>query len=86
MRSLRKQLKTDSCSVYLVEAYISAHQYLVKYTALAPTWIWLALPVLTTAIGQQIMAWLHSGDEDVQRQRNAADGTPADAAHQPKSQ
>ncbi|KLT39489.1 hypothetical protein CC85DRAFT_192889 [Cutaneotrichosporon oleaginosum] len=57
---------------YLVEAYISGHQHLSKYTALAPKWIWLALPVVVTTIGQHIMAWLHSGDEDAQRQRETA--------------
>ncbi len=76
---------TDPRSAYLVEAYISAHQYLSKYTALAPKWIWLALPVLISTVGQHIMGWLHSGNEEgQQRQRDAAARTAAAAAQRPK--
>ncbi|BEI90172.1 uncharacterized protein CcaverHIS019_0302420 [Cutaneotrichosporon cavernicola] len=69
-------LSPDGDLSYLVEAYISANQYLAQYTALAPKWIWFALPVLTTAIGQQIMAWLHSGGDSAQRQRDAEKEKP----------
>lgn len=71
---------------YLVEAYISTHQYLAQYTAHAPKWIWLALPILTTAIGQQIMAWLHSGDDGAQRQRYVASKGAGAAPEKPKAQ